>query len=382
MKGAPLRCTFGFAKSREHREENPMNKDKYVGLDVDQATTVVAIEDAAGSFLMETFLPTRAVELREFFKGLKGTIHVALEEGTQATWLYDLIEPLVKEVVVCDPRRNKLIQTGNKGDRIDAQKLARLLRLGELHAVYHGEHGTPGLKELVHGYDQLVRDTARTKNRLKGAFRSRGIGCRGEKVYRATERTDWLAKVDVAAVRARVSSLYEQLDCLRKLREQAHKEMIKEAQKHPAYKLIIEVSGLGSVRTSQIIATVGSPHRFRTKRQFWPYCGLAVVTHMSSEYEIVDGRRRRKNKPMQTRGLNKNFNRTMKAVFKGATETAINKAPFKEYYQRLIDNKMRPEMARLTVARKISAITLAVWKKGEKFDPEKVNQAAPDSGKQ
>jgi hypothetical protein len=171
-----------------------MNKDKYVGLDVDQTTTVVAIEDARGNFLMESFLPTRAVELRDFFKGLKGMIHVAFEEGAQATWLYDLIEPLVKEVVVCDPRRNKLIQTGNKGDRVDARKLARLLRLGELHAVYHGERGSRGLKELVHGYDQLVRDTARTKNRLKGAYRSRAIGCRGEKVYGATERNEWLAK--------------------------------------------------------------------------------------------------------------------------------------------------------------------------------------------
>jgi len=102
-----------------------MNKNKYVGLDVDQATTVVAIEDARGDFLMESFLPTRTVELREFFKGLEGRIHVAFEEGTQATWLYDLIEPLVKEVVVCDPRRNKLIQSGNKGDRVDARKLAR-----------------------------------------------------------------------------------------------------------------------------------------------------------------------------------------------------------------------------------------------------------------
>ena len=359
-----------------------MNKNKYVGLDVDQATTVVAIEDARGEFLMESFLPTRAVELREFFKGLKGRIHVGFEEGTQATWLYDLIEPLVKEVVVCDPRRNKLIQSGNKGDRVDARKLARLLRLGELHAVYHGERGTRGLKELVHAYEQLVGDTARTKNRLKGAFRSRAIGCRGDKVYGASERKDWLAKVDTPAVRARISSLYEQLDCLKKLRDQAHKEMIKEARKHPAYKLIINVSGLGSVRTSQIIATVGSPHRFRTKRQFWPYCGLAVVTHMSSEYEVVDGKRRRKSKPLQTRGLNKNFNRTMKVVFKGASETAIKKAPFKQYYQRMIDNKMRPEMARLTVARKISAITLAVWKKGEEFDPEKVNQAARDSDDQ
>lgn len=274
-----------------------------------------------------------------------------------------------------------MIQSGNKGDRVDARKLARLLRLGELHSVYHGERGTRGLKELVHAYEQLVGDTSRTKNRLKGAFRSRAISCRGEKVYGA-ERKDWLAKVDTPAVRARITSLYEQLDCLKRLRDQAHKEMIKEARKHPAYKLIINVSGLGSVRTSQIIATVGSPHRFRTKRQFWPYCGLAVVTHMSSEYEVVDGKRRRKNKPLQTRGLNKNFNRTMKVVFKGASETAIKKAPFKQYYQRMIDNKMRPEMARLTVARKISAITLAVWKKGEEFDPEKVNQAARDSDDQ
>jgi len=359
-----------------------MNKHKYVGMDVDQATTVVAVEDAGGNFLMETFLPTKAADLREFFKGLKGTVHVAFEEGAQATWLYDLIEPLAEEVVVCDPRRNKLIHAGNKGDRADARKLARLLRLGELHAVYHGERGTRGLKELVHGYDYLVRDVTRTKNRLKGALRSRAIGCSGTKVYGADDRKEWLAKVDVPAVRTRVNSLYEQLDCLRKLRDQAHKEMIKEAHKHRAYKLLIKVPGLGPVRTSQIIAAVGSPHRFRTKRQFWPYCGLAVTTHNSSEYEIVDGHRRRRNKPVQTRGLNRNFNRTMKAVFKGAARTAITDEPFKQYYQRMIDEKMRPEMALLTVARKISAITLAIWKKGENFDPEIVTQAARDSGDQ
>lgn len=137
--------------------------------------------------------------------------------------------------MVCDPRRNKLIHSGNKGDRGDARKLARLLRLGELLAVYHGEKGTRGLKELVHGYNYLVRDITRTKNRLKGAFRGRAIGCRGDKVYGAKDRKEWLAKVDVPAVRTRVNSLYEQLDYLRKLRDHAHKEMIKEARKHKAY---------------------------------------------------------------------------------------------------------------------------------------------------
>jgi transposase len=358
-----------------------MNNDKYVGLDTDQATIIARVDDAKGNFVMESAIETSASSIRQFFKGLEGTIHVAFEEGTQAAWFYDVIRPLVADVTVCDPRRNKLVHTGNKSDRIDAAKLTRLLRLGELHAVYHGERSIRGLKELVHGYESLVTDTTRAKNRLKAVFRSQAIRCRGQLVYNTQGRKQWLGKLETAALSARASILYEQLDSLTKLRDKAYKAMITEARRHPAYKRLKKVSGLGEVRIAQIIAAVSSPHRFRTKRQFWPYCGLAVVTRNSSEYEVVDGQRRRKrNKQAQTRGLNRNYNRTLKAVFKGAAATAIEREPFKQYRQRLIDKGIRPELALLTVARKIAAITLTIWKKGEEFDPERVNQAVPGTG--
>ena len=157
-----------------------MNNHKYVGLDTDQATIIARVEDDKGNFIMEGAIETSASSIRQFFKGLDGTIHVAFEEGTQAAWLYDVIRPLVSTVTVCDGRRNKLIQSGNKADRIDAAKLTRLLRLGELHAVYHGERSTRGLKELVHGYESLVTDTTRAKNRLKAVFRSQAVRCRGQ----------------------------------------------------------------------------------------------------------------------------------------------------------------------------------------------------------
>lgn len=357
-----------------------MNRDKYVGMDVDQATCVIAIEDKEGKFVMEASLATKASELRAFFKGLDGRVHVALEEGTQAAWLYELIEPLAEEVVVCDRRGEKV--RGNKGDRVDARKLAKLLRLGELRKVYQGERGHRELKELIRGFDYIVQDIVRTKSRLKAAFRSRGLKCAGRAVYGKGDREDWLRKIDIDALRARVSSLYEQLDCLTGLRKKAEKAMITEAKKHPSYQLLINHPGLGPIRTAQILGIVGTPNRFRTKRQLWPYCGLAVVVHESSEYEIVDGQRRRRKRPVRTRGLNKNFNRTLKMVFKGAAKTAIAKDPFKQYYQRLIDKKIRPEMAKLTVARKISAIMLAILKSGKEFDPTRVNQAIPDSGDQ
>jgi len=71
------------------------------------------------------------------------------EEGTWAAWLYDLLQPQVARVLVCDPRRNALSKEGNKGDKVDARKLADLLRTGMLRPVYHGEHGLRTLRGLA-----------------------------------------------------------------------------------------------------------------------------------------------------------------------------------------------------------------------------------------
>jgi hypothetical protein len=78
--------------------------------------------------------------------------------GTWAAWLYDLLKPHVTKVVVCNPRKNALLKTGNKSDRIDARKLAELLRAGLLSAVYHGETGLRALKELSRSYPAISKD--------------------------------------------------------------------------------------------------------------------------------------------------------------------------------------------------------------------------------
>ena len=108
---------------------------KYVGLDVHQATTVISVRDDTGRVLMQTVVPTEAEALVEFFGGLRGAVHVAFEEGTQAQWLHDLLVSRVHRVVVCD-RRGKS-REGNKGDQSDADELSDLLRCGRVRAVYH-----------------------------------------------------------------------------------------------------------------------------------------------------------------------------------------------------------------------------------------------------
>ena len=80
---------------------------KYVGLDVHQSSTVAVVHDEQGKSVRESILRTEAEAVRDFLKGLRGTIHVTFEEGAQAAWLYEIVQPVVAEVRVCNARRNK-----------------------------------------------------------------------------------------------------------------------------------------------------------------------------------------------------------------------------------------------------------------------------------
>ena len=124
-----------------------MNSEKYIGLDVHQATISVAVLDSKGKLVMESILETKAATILEFFAGLRGTLSVTFEEGTWAAWLYDLLKPHVAKLVVCNPRKNALLKQGNKSDKIDARKLADRLRLDDLKPFYHGETGVRTLRE-------------------------------------------------------------------------------------------------------------------------------------------------------------------------------------------------------------------------------------------
>ena len=191
-----------------------MNAIKYIGMDVHLATISIAVLDANGKLIMEVTIATQAGALLDFIRGLSGTLNVTFEEGTSAHWLYTLLEPHVAKVVVCDPRQNPRRLGEKKSDRLDARKLAELLRLGSLKPVYHGNTLGPALKELARSYRTLVSDTARVMNRLKALYRARGIRCAGTRVYSPRFRDQWLEQLHEPGVRGRAERLYKQLDLL------------------------------------------------------------------------------------------------------------------------------------------------------------------------
>src|SRR5262250_101699 len=215
-----------------------MSRDvKYIGMDVHKEAIVIAVLNDGGKLAMESIIETKASTLLQFIHGLRGELHVTWEEGTWAAWLHDLLKPHVHQVLVCDPRRNALLKEGNKSDKIDARKLADLLRTGT--------------------------------NRIKALYRGWSIPCAGTQVYAPRYRQEWLHKIEHIGVRRRAELLYQQLDGLQRLRRSLRPELLAESRKHKAAKLLRQIPCIGPIRAARLIALMQTPHRFRSKRQLW-----------------------------------------------------------------------------------------------------------------
>jgi transposase len=318
--------------------------------------------------IARTILPTTAPTLVEFFRGMRGTIHVTFEEGTQAQWLHELLVPLVDRVIVAD-RRGTSAQA-NKGDQADADQLSELLRLGALRAVYHSSPHRETLRELARAYTNLVDDSTRVMQRLKALFRARGIPTPGKQVYHPARRAEWLARLTGQGVRFRATALYAELEVLRELRPQAKAALLAEAHKDPAWRILRTIPFFGPVRVALLLATMQTPWRFRTKRNLWAYVGLAVISRSSADYQLVRGRPVRRRRAPMTRGLNRNHNRVLKNVFKSAATAATARpGALQTFYQHMVARGMREDLARVTLTRKLAALTLRLWKTGDHYDP-------------
>ena len=343
---------------------------QYLAMDVHQATVVACMRDESGNVVMDATVPTEAKAILRLVQSAGPRVHVAFEEGTQAQWLHDLLIDQAERVIVCNVRGRS--ETTNKSDRIDAGGLSELLRLGALKPVFHGVPEILTLKELVRCYTALVNDSTRVMLRIKAIFRARAIPTPGVSVYRTSQRKQWLAKLEGGA-RIRAASLLTQLDMLLELRPKAKAAMIGAARRQPGWKVLSSIPFLGPVRVALILAIVRTPFRFRTKRNLWPYAGLAVVRRSSADFEFKDGRLQRSKKAPLTRGLNRNHNPLLKSVFKGAAAAAAAKpGPLRDYYQASLARGVKEDLAMVTLARKFAAVALRLWKKGELWDPKKL----------
>jgi transposase len=346
---------------------------RFIGLDAHGQSCTLCVMGPSGKRLAHHVVETNGKALVEQIRSIAGDRHVCMEEGTHSEWLHEVLQPHVKRIVVTQP----LQRQGNKSDEIDGWGLADLMRRDAVErSVFKSPQTFTALRQAARGYVVVLRDLVRAKCRLNALYRSRGLTPSAE-IYDEAERGAWLKKLPPSH-RPLAELLSEQLDGVAQAHQTAEAWLLKEAKLIPVTSRLATVPGIGPIRAALLVAIVVTPARFRTTRQFWSYSGLAIVTRSSSDYVRENGRWIRK-PTAQTRGLNRNRQPLLKAIFKGAATTVIQqmpKHPLHQDFQRMIGEAgIKPNLAKLTLARRIAAATLAVWKHQEDYDPSKHRRA-------
>src|SRR5215469_8695396 len=106
-----------------------MSQEKYIGMDVHNATISAAVRNAQGKLLMESVLETKADTIVEFVQGLRGTLALTFEEGTRAAWLHGRMSrrKLMYSVGTNPPEEKSdlcsldRIRGGNEANEVDQQ---------------------------------------------------------------------------------------------------------------------------------------------------------------------------------------------------------------------------------------------------------------------
>ena len=343
--------------------------DRYVGLDAHAESCTLGVIGPSGKRLKPMVVETNGQALLEAVRSIPGRIHLCLEEGTQSAWLHELLSPHVEELVVVMPPESK----GAKDDLRDAWARADELRTGTVETrVYKAPQHLAALRNAVRAHGFAVRDVVRAKNRLKSVFLSRGITTEAS-IYDAERRRKRLEKL-TPPHRQLADWLGRQLDALTPLRDEAEEWLLKEAKTHPIIRKLATAPGMGPIRTAQLVAIAANPERFRTRRQFWSYSGLSIVTRSSADWVRGKDGKWERSQVQQTRGLTRRRHPLLKSVFKGAATTVIAQLPdhpLHKDYERMLEAGIKPNLAKLTLARRIAATVLSMWKHQEVYDPER-----------
>jgi len=241
----------------------------YIGLDGHSTSCTFAVLDSEGREIASQRVTTSETGIVQFVRGVKRPRAIAFEESHMSRWLYGLLWEEVDELVVCHARFLSA-RSGAKTDVSDARHLAQQLRGGFLTPVFHEESPFFELRSLTSGYQNVIQEIVRTKNRYKALFRSEGHPTQGTTIYTDEKRMDALQrKTDRFVARG----LWDQLKMLGQQKAHYRKEFEKNVKEIAEVKALASIPGISAVRANGIASIVCSPKRFANKHKFWSYGG-------------------------------------------------------------------------------------------------------------
>jgi transposase len=336
----------------------------YIGGDVHCRITDLAV--MRGQKVVQRLrVPTTIPALTEALAQVGGSKALTIEEGPMADWLYRNLRGSVDELIVCDPRRNRLISDdGDKSDPIDAAKLAELLRNGQLRAVHHGDsEDRVAFKQWVSLYHDRVREAVRQVNKIRARCRMHGLWPPRGFLSNPPVQRAWLLSLGAHPVVGQLSLLLVGLSAARSQVAQCRRELARRSRGYPVVGLWQELPGVGLIRAVTLLAYLDTPWRFRGPKALWKYCGVGLVRDTSGKDRKGRDRKGKLRLAWQV-------NRRLKDVVMGMAASVIRQGgnPFSDQYEHLVGKGMPMAHARHTVARRMLTVAWGMWKNQSRYD--------------
>jgi transposase len=342
-----------------------MGTDHFIAWDVHCAFTEMVAMTTSGRIVRRERCETAIPALVEALEQVRRPRLLTFEEGPLAGWLARNIAAHVDQLLVCEPRRNRLIaKESDKDDPLDAEKLAHLFRGGYLKEVHHPQNLERALlKEHVAFYYERVRERVRLSNQILGHFRQHGVFAKSGALGDPDELHGLLRRLPAHRVlRGDVALLLAQYELLVVHEEQAYQEFVRLARREEPVRRFEKVPGFGWIRALTYYVYLDTPWRFRSKAALWRYCGIGLE------------RRHSGSGPVRSQ-LDHRGNRRLKNILLGAARSAIASTdnPFAEKYRYWTEEEGMPlPNARRNVARSLATTLWSLWKTDHEYDSRQV----------
>lgn len=361
------------ATTRERSKEGVVPKagfGRVAGVDLGDVHSQVCVLDAdTGDVLEETRIRTRRQDFERYF-ARHDAMQVALEAGTHSAWVQRAIADAGHDVTVANATHVRLIHSSRrKNDRLDAEKLARLLRYDRnlLAPIQHRTRETHADLAILRSRDALVRSRTMLINHVRGVIKSFGLR---------------VPKCDTSAFHRHASdrvpaellpALQPQLDVIEELTGQIRtldlrlRELCR--SKYPATALLTQVYGVAEVTALTYMLTLEDPSRFQRSRDVGAYLGLVPGQKQSGGSD-------------PTRRITKTGDRNLRRLLVQCAHRILGKrgidSDLKRHGQRIARSgtKEAKRRAIVAVARKLAILLHRLWITGEIYEPLRNHNAS------
>jgi len=347
--------------------------DKYIGFDIDCNKTVACVVQNGKKDFYAT-IGSDIEFMRKFLAQQKhdsGKIHLVFEISGQAGFIYDSLAGYADTITVANPSKMTWIyRTTKKNDRIDARKMAVLLSIDEVPAVYMPGKEVRQWRETILHRKKIVTKIVQVKNRIRATLKSQGYS-------KPLEKGSWWKKANWLWMRnicqqnigvydlwhMHVCNLLDEFELLQSQLKRVTLYLDGYLAKNAGGKLLMSIPGVGPRTAEAVLAYTDDVNRFGNYKQYCSYFGLTPKLDESGLCRRLGH-------------ISKRGPSVVRWVICESSWVAIRKSKgLRAFYERVkCGQDGRKKIAIVAVARKMLSIMRAMLMTGEFFNEELVDE--------